>query len=727
MTIGAPEGRPSTANPSGLSAVPSRFRKMSDLPPASPKAFYSSPSTPSSSSPVAFGRPRSSTVNSAESFESPNMSPSSIARPLVVVRKASSTRVNLPPLSRAPSQDLPPTPFPESIHGALDSLDDLSIYPDADIPSSSSSSLSFAPSMDFDMDATGDMINQLMLHSLDDQVGSRSKGKGCARRRTAMSTSPDTLRDFEFVQPGPSSSTSRLPSTGGSGDGSGDYSSGRYSMSMRSLKRASSQQSLHSLLGKRFSGASISSITSGSVNHEDALLAKNMSSGTKPPRKQHSFHHARLPLPPLPALRHATSDVAPPGSPVCPPIEQRKSSGSMHTPARKRLFPGGSSSRRSTSSHGQGAMSGDEDNRSLYSVDEQLRAAGQKIVMSFGSFTNPLSLLTNNSSVPGSYLPDATGTGSTTSLPPEPQTPTGADSSWRASQAEYIPKQIMSPAEMLKLEQQLAREAADREDHGGEAGGRRGQATEAQEPVSAGKRQASSIVSPATSAFGYDDPVHRRDSKTPVSSPQLKPAALSSPSMRVPSRLPFRSHSTHVQLPRKPSLTIRPSTATLAQQSPVASVEASSESPQQATWSLPPPPRARPSPSGPVKKGGNEKRISTAPLQPLSPPPARLRERVSSLQGSSSQVPVKVMHRPAQSTVTRPPSAFDQKAMQRKSLMKKPSFLDIEDEADVTSDSLMDVNLDALDSPAMDSSFLDMERGKDSFDTVRSSDSLIYV
>ena len=59
--------------------------------------------------------------------------------------------------------------------------------------------------------------------------------------------------------------------------------------------------------------------------------------------------------------------------------------------------------------------------------------------------------------------------------------------------------------------------------------------------------------------------------------------------------------------------------------------------------------------------------------------------------------------------------------------MKKPSFLDIEDEADAASESLMDVKLDALDSPTMDSSFLDMERGKDSFDTVRSSDSLLYV
>ena len=655
-----------------------------------------------------------------------------MARPLVVVRKASSTRVTLPPLSRAPSQDLPPTPFPESVHGASDSLDDLSLYPDADIPSSSSSSLSFAPSMDLDMDAIADdMMNQLMLHSLDDHVGSKSKGKGRASRRTAMSTSPsDTLRDFELVQPAPSSSTSRLPSTGSGGSGgSADYGSGMYSTSMRSLKRASSQQSL---LGKRFSGTSISSITSGSVTNEDGLFGKSVSPGMRTPRKQRSFHHARLPLPPLPALRHTTSDVASPASPVCPPIEQRKSSGSIHTPARKRLFSGSSSARRSTSSHGPGTMSGDEDNRSIYSVDEQLRAAGQKIVMSFGSFANPLSLLTSNSCVaPGSYLPDAaTEMGSTTPLPPEPQTPqtpTGMESSRRASQAEYIPQHIMSPAEMLKLEQQLAREAADTERHEGQADERRRRAPGLETSMSPGERQVS-IVSPATSAFGNDDPVHRRGNKTPVSSPQLKPAVPPQPTRAT--RLPLRSHSAQAQPPRKPSLTVRPSTATMVQQAAAAPMSASSESPLQATWSLPPPPRARAPPNGlAAKQSENEKRLSTAPLQPLSPPPTRFRGRFASLQGSGSHgsATATTTHRPAQSSTSRPPSAFDQKARQRKSLMKKPSFLDIEDEADAASESLMDVKLDALDSPTMDSSFLDMERGKDSFDTVRSSDSLLYV
>ncbi|KAH9937309.1 uncharacterized protein B0H18DRAFT_1113166 [Fomitopsis serialis] len=703
MTIGASgssDWRPSTANPALPSAVPARLRKASDAPPASPKG--SSSAAPSSSaSPIASSRSRSSTVNSAESFESPNMSPSSTAHPLVVVRKASSTRVTLPPLSRAPSQDLPPTPFPESDFGASDSLDDLSLFPDA--PSSSSSSMSFAPSMDLDMaTVTGDMINQLMLHGYEDPSESKSKGKGRASRRKANSTSPsDTLRDFELVHPGPSSSTSKLPSMPASSEGgSADLTGGIYSASMRSLQRVSSQQSL---LGNRMSGASQSSAASGS----------------------RSFHHSRLPLPPIPALRHATSDVASPASPSSPPLEQRKSSSSGHQPTRKRLFSG-SSARRSTSSHGpsSNAMSGDEDNRSIYSVDD-LRAAGQKIVMSFGSFANPLSLLTSNACVaPGSYLPDANMTSTTSPDPQTPQTPTGPSPSNRASQTEYIPQHIMSPADMLKLEQQLAQEAVDREQRDEDE-----LPDEVVDPnVSTSKADHRlSVVSAATSAFGNDNSFRQRRDKTPVSSPPSKPSALPTPASRMrsaageSSRLPFRSHSALMSAPRKPSLSLRPSTATSGLPPQATSIAASSDSPQQAPWSLPPPPRSRPVRDPPPSKSESGKRLSTVPLQPLSPPPTRLRARISSLQGPA------ITQRPSPASISRSPSAFGNKVMHRKSLMKKPSFLDIEDEADATSESLMDVNLDALDSPTMDSSFLDMDRGKDSFDTVRSSDSLLFV
>ena len=84
-------------------------------------------------------------------------------------------------------------------------------------------------------------------------------------------------------------------------------------------------------------------------------------------------------------------------------------------------------------------------------------------------------------------------------------------------------------------------------------------------------------------------------------------------------------------------------------------------------------------------------------------------------------------------TIARPPSSFDrQKIGKRRSLMKKPSFLDIEDELDITAEndeSEEDESGEAStpDSPTMESSFLDMDRGKSSFDTVRSTDSAFFV
>ena len=78
---------------------------------------------------------------------------------------------------------------------------------------------------------------------------------------------------------------------------------------------------------------------------------------------------------------------------------------------------------------------------------------------------------------------------------------------------------------------------------------------------------------------------------------------------------------------------------------------------------------------------------------------------------------------------SRPPSSFDrQKIMKRRSLMKKPSFLDIDDEADGDEhgDDEDEDEDRSPDSPGMDGSFLDLD-GKGSFDTIRSIDSGYYV
>lgn len=61
--------------------------------------------------------------------------------------------------------------------------------------------------------------------------------------------------------------------------------------------------------------------------------------------------------------------------------------------------------------------------------------------------------------------------------------------------------------------------------------------------------------------------------------------------------------------------------------------------------------------------------------------------------------------------------------------MKKPSFLDIEDDFDQSMDNGSDEDEieEFPESPAMESSFLDMDRGKNSFDTVRSCDSASHL
>lgn len=78
---------------------------------------------------------------------------------------------------------------------------------------------------------------------------------------------------------------------------------------------------------------------------------------------------------------------------------------------------------------------------------------------------------------------------------------------------------------------------------------------------------------------------------------------------------------------------------------------------------------------------------------------------------------------------SRPPSAFNHKVMNRRSVVRKPSFLEIDDDFDAEMDpetiTLADIR-DArgvvfTDTLEMESSFLDLDRGN-SFETVRSYD-----
>ncbi|RPD82403.1 hypothetical protein L226DRAFT_497514 [Lentinus tigrinus ALCF2SS1-7] len=718
MTVGAIDHRPSTATTTlGLTQQPLQVPRK-----ASGSSSPSSSNTPSPS-PVTISGTRS-TSSTSTNIESP-VSPSFSKRPLVVVRKASSSR--LPPLPAAPpTSDLPPPPVPTSPY-------DMS--PIEFRASSSSSSLNFAPSVDLhDIDA-GDAISQLMNNSYDlGPFEARDSGSARGKRRSNRNMyvldgdlSPVSPADIEASLPSP---LSKFPPVPVSVFGEIHPKAGKL------LEKMSSQQNLL----QRHSSASVSS-SSGPPDetHGHSNGHASHHSG-KTPRKQRSFHASRVPLPPLPGLRHGSSSnghhastgteaLTQPSSPV---VEPRRSS--VNGP-RKRLFSG-SSARRSTSSHGPSSPA-EDDKRSVFSFDSDIRPAtssgGETITMSFGGTGGPLSLMTRNACIaPSSLWEDA--------------------SNKRTSQSEYIPQYIMSPAEQLKLAEKLADEdaiASVREPEREPVEERKPKLdlqpgdfglTYSVNPSSARSRSNSvlSNTSTGTLAFGPGGDkggVSRGVSILPSKSlvnasrastqaPQTRKVSLVDPTRSGPSR---SSSMLAKALNRPPPLSARPSTAQASLTPPSSpGFQTATRSPEFPSASLPPPPRRRPSRHD-LQEIENTamKRVSVVPINPLSPPPSVRSSRVRRQESSDTTT-----------TMSRPPSSFDrQKIMQRRSLMKKPSFLDIEDEVDMSAENGSDEEygtatvLEVPDSPGADfeSSFLDMDRGKNSFDTVRSTDSAFFV
>ena len=719
MTVGAIDHRPSTAATTLSPTPPLQIRRK-----ASGSSSPSSSNTPSPS-PVTFTRNRSTSSATSTNADSP-VSPGSSKRPLVVVRKASSSR--LPPLPAAPpTSDLPPPPIPTSPY-------DMS--PIEFRASSSSSSLNFAPSVDLhDLDDAGDAISQLMNNSYDlgpfearDSVS--AKGKRRSRRNMYVldgDLSPVSPADIEASLPSP---LSKFPPVPVSVFGEIHPKAGKL------LKKMSSQQNL----AQRHSAASVSS--TGPVEETNGHGSNGHASqhSGKTPRKQRSFHASRVPLPPLPGLRHGSSSNGHHAStssealtqtqPSSPVVEPRRSSV---TSPRKRLFSG-SSARRSTSSHGP-LSPAEDDKRSVFSFDSDIRPATstgiEPITMSFGAAGGPLSLMTRNACISPSSMWEDSG-------------------SKRASQSEYIPQYIMSPAEQLKLAEKLADEdysSASVQEREPEREQERkpkldlqpgdfGLTYSANGP-SARSRSNSvlSSTSTGTLAFGpgTDRPGVSRgpsilSSKSLASAsrsqaPPMRKVALVDPTRGGPSR---SSSMLAKALNRPPPLSVRPATAQASLTPPTSPGLPATHSPEIPSASLPPPPRRRPSRHDLQEiEAAAMKRISVVPINPLSPPPSVRSARARRQESTDTTT-----------TVSRPPSSFDrQKAMQRRSLMKKPSFLDIEDEMDGSAENGSDEEYgtstvpEVPDSPTVDfeSSFLDMDRGKNSFDTVRSTDSAFFV
>ncbi|KAI1788817.1 hypothetical protein LXA43DRAFT_924554 [Ganoderma leucocontextum] len=721
MTVGAIDHQPS---PSLVPAVPN-LHSLQLHRKGSGSSSPSSSTTPSPS-PVVFTRSRNASCTTLESPASPNST-----QPKVLVRQASASRV--PPLPAAPpTASLPPTPgrlppLPSSPYG---------LSPLEFRASSSSSSLNFAPSVgphDLEPD---DPISQILNDHYDFgpfQAPAReaSKGKTHKNQNTDVldwGLSPTGMVDIDMSLPSPFGKSPSVPTLV-----HGDI----HPKAGKLLRKMSSQQSF----SQRYSATSFMSTASGPIDDANGH-GNGHAAPAKSPRKQRSFHAPRgipLPLPPLPGLRSsgsipsANAETLPTSS--SPIVEPRR--GNIMSP-RKRLFSG-SSGRRSTSSHGPTSLGEVDDKRSVFSFESDVRpltsTGVETIGMSFDAVGGHPSQATRNGRI---SLPSLWNDGAGEN---------GKDK--RMSQSEYVPQYIMSPAEQLKLAEKLEDEEAAASIH------------EEHEEVyyltrkptldlhprdfgltysplpSATRSRSNSVLSHSstgTLAFGDKAGMTRTTSIVSSRSSIMSNASRLSPTNPSPRKVviadpvrtvPSRTTSMLAKpVNRPPPLNVRPSTAQASMTPPRSPQRVcdshAPHSPQTPSASLPPPPRRRPSRHDlhDIEESAS-KRASVVPMNPLSPPPirpARLRRQDSTDTATT--------------VVSRPPSSYDrQKALQRRSLMKKPSFLDIEDDFDPKTENGSDEDEAEMfsGSPTMESSFLDMDHGKNSFDTVRSCDSASNV
>lgn len=343
----------------------------------------------------------------------------------------------------------------------------------------------------------------------------------------------------------------------------------------------------------------------------------------KVPRKQRSFYQAKTPIPPVPPpmrnLKPSGSQSLSSSSST-PVVEQRRGSASgISTSGRKRLFSSSSSHRRPSTSQ---CIMSEDDNHSIFSVRSDPDPT-------YGSSFNPLSPTTS------SFWDE--GTPDITPISPNP------------AAHEYMPQQIMSPAEMAEVEASVEESAHIR-------------------------KRGLSILSTSTTITSDGDeeanPTSRArqplwDSRK-SDSLLVRSTSLLDTGLTVPPRLGLRPSTSQANMttssnsiPSKPSSSSSPS------------------SPSHALTSLPPPPRPRQRPVI-VPRPPSEERADFA----LLPPPRRhLRPKLSV-----------------------------EKILHRRSVMRKPSFLEIDDDSDQESDIESTGEI-------LNSSFLDLAR--ESFDTVR--------
>ncbi|KAG7098962.1 hypothetical protein E1B28_000850 [Marasmius oreades] len=341
--------------------------------------------------------------------------------------------------------------------------------------------------------------------------------------------------------------------------------------------------------------------------------SKTDTSVEKVPKKQRSFHQIRVPVPPMPTpLRHTSTSTHEGPQVTESKRDSLSNSNNPPNPVRKRLFSGSSMRRPSTSQF----TVPEDDTRSVFSIPIE---------------TDYVSRASRKSTGPAQQSIQVSSFWDEVDPPSSPQ----------PSLMDYTPMQIMSPAEMLKLEASV------------------------QESMEVTRSRGLSIAS-ASSTFTSES--EHTPSIMSVTSQSLGISLTSNPPG------PSRSHS--MLVPRNEDsiscTSVRPSTS---QGSPMVGLKSCNDcstnepSPNPSeVVSLSPPPRPRRKTHHPPLVD-HSRQINDFPTMVSLPPPPRSRSKSLRSNASASL-------KSTPTAMTTPPVM----SMTRKSIVKKPSFLHIDDD-----------------------------------------------
>ena len=596
-------------------------------------------------------------------------------RPSLSHKSSFSRSVVIPPETSPPSRELPPVP----------SLKCLSTLPNSDAspsdPGSSSSGLSFASSFDPDL---------LPKNGVEDRRLQSIRGEA------QVPSEPRTKSPTRALREALNSSSPKRPKT------SDDLT--------KSLKKMPSQP----VFQTKLTGAPPACPDDHSLGIEDV-------SGPAKLRKQRSFHHPRVPVPPLPYLRHATS-FTPSEASVSQPAdsprdkEKEKKRESATSISKRRFLPG--SIRRGSSSQ-MATFTFDDDTGSiiipLSDLDKSDRSLAPWSSNPFGS-PGVESMMLPATSAFYDGLADSPTAGShfPQSMEVQPQD-TG-------------PQQILSPAQLLQLEEMLENDDSEVSTNPSN----RTSPSELSSP-----KDSSPVSPPLFEEFGFGNRSPKKEnsrtdsmiSSSTIFSNTFSEKAILPDRVETGSTLSFFDQQQHPgyrprttsgnlsslesNFPMKRGHLAYPSTS----QSTVSmGIESTfGIEPNQYPGGLSPPPRPRLKVANPKKNQGH--RNSMAHIQPLSPPPRR---NTASTSASSRSTSTRSSPTPSPKS---PPSAF--KNDPPRGIVKKPSFLEIDDDVDVETRTRVravasgDAHQRNTSISSIDDSFLDLGRENSSFDTIR--------